>query len=412
MQESPRTADHAAESPGEPGPAAAPPPPAGAPSQEAGGRLASWMVTGEQASPRILGNVPADPPAGRPDAPQPGDDPTVEWPVIMDSVPEDAALGAAELADVSSYKAAPVTGPDDAGTAPANPPRGRAPGRRWMVGVGLASAALLLTGASVITLVGRGTDASGGDTDRRASAAAPADPGAADSGVPASVEPAAPSAEPSAPPVADLPAPGHTATAPLDGRTTAGFDVADSATAVTLRTADLGDRLYAVSTPRDSAVVPRVAERDGRVRLFLDRAGGHRPGTVDITLTSRVRWDLRVAGGASLSTIDLSGGGVSGVDLTGGASRINLTLPRPDGTLSVRMTGGVSLFDVRTAGRVPVRVRVGGGADQVVLNGRSHSRVAAGSLFTPASWAGATDRIDVNAAAGMSALTVTAEERP
>ncbi|OJF15845.1 hypothetical protein, partial [Couchioplanes caeruleus] len=235
-------------------------------------------------------------------------------------------------------------------------------------------------------------------------AAAPAAAAPAGSGAPAPTEPAAP-------PVADRPAPGHTAMAPLGDRTAAGFDVVDGATAVMLRTADLGDRLYAVSTPQDSAIVPRAAEQDGRVRLFLDRTDGSHPGTVDITLTSRVRWDLRVAGGASLSTIDLSGGGVSGVDLTGGASRINLTLPRPDGTLNVRMTGGVSLFDVRTAGRVPVRVRVGGGADQVVLNGRSHSRVPAGSLFTPANWARAADRIDVEATAGMSELTVAAAER-
>ncbi|MEV6599781.1 hypothetical protein AB0M36_23445 [Actinoplanes sp. NPDC051346] len=390
MQESPHTGDHAGESPDQP----APRPPA--PSQEAGGRLASWMATVEHASPPILGDVPADPPASCPDAPLPGDEPTVEWPVITDFTSEDDD----PPRDAAREATAPETSPDDVGTALVGRPRDRAPGRRRLVGAGLATAALLLIGVSV-TLLARDTDAPGGVGGRRGPvAAAPAD-----SGAPAP-------AQPDEPPVADRPAPGRSTTAPLDGRTAAGFEVVDGATAVTLRTTDLGDRLYTVSTPPDSAVVPRAAEQDGRVRLFLDRAGGHRPATVDIALTSRVRWDLRVAGGASLNTIDLSDGGVSGVDLTGGASRINLILPRPDGTLSVRMTGGVSLFDVRTADRVPVRVRVGGGADQVVLNGHSHSRVAAGSLFTPASWARAADRIDVDAAAGMSALTLATTERP
>jgi hypothetical protein len=129
---------------------------------------------------------------------------------------------------------------------------------------------------------------------------------------------------------------------------------------------------------------------------------------VDIALNETVKWDLRVSGGTAQSSIDLSGARVGEVDLAGGASRINLTLPRPDGTLSVRMSGGVSLFDVRTAGGAPVRVRIGGGAGQVTLGGRSHPGVAAGRTFTPPSWDAAADRVDVDAAAGMSALTVAA----
>lgn len=93
-------------------------------------------------------------------------------------------------------------------------------------------------------------------------------------------------------------------------------------------------------------------------------------------------------------------------DLTGGADHIDLTLPRPDGTLTVRMSGGVSLWDVHTTQHVPVRVRVGSGASRVVLDGLSHDGVAAGSLFTPQQWPDAVNRIDVDAVAGLSALTV------
>jgi hypothetical protein len=53
-----------------------------------------------------------------------------------------------------------------------------------------------------------------------------------------------------------------------------------------------------------------------------------------------------------------------------------------------------------------VRVRVGRGAGQVTLNGRNHAGVAAGQTFTPAAWGAAVDRVDVDAAAGLSALTV------
>jgi hypothetical protein len=244
------------------------------------------------------------------------------------------------------------------------------PGRGWLVGAGIAAAALLLTGAAVVALSRNG------------------DPGTNPSGW--------------SPPVAAAPVAPHLATAARDGRTSAGFDLIDGAERVTLRAADLGDTLYRVTTPETGAAMPRADEQDGRVRLRLDGDAE----SVDITLNAAVRWDLRIAGGAELSTIDLSAGRVGGVDLTGGASRIALTLPRPDGTLSVRMSGGVSLFDVRTTERTPVRVRVGQGAGQVTLDGQRHAGVSAGRTFTPASWAAAVDRVDVDAAAGMSALTV------
>ncbi|GAA3338227.1 hypothetical protein GCM10020358_17550 [Amorphoplanes nipponensis] len=240
----------------------------------------------------------------------------------------------------------------------------RAPHR--LVGAGIGAAALLLTAATVVAL---SHDGEAPPTGRGPAAAA-----------------AAP----------------HLATAALDGRTSAGFDLIDGAERVTVRAADLGESLYRVTTPPGGAGVPRAEERDGRVLLRLD--GDAR--AVDITLNAVVRWDLRVAGGAGSSVIDLGAGRVGGVDLAGGAGRIILTLPRPDGTLGVRMSGGVDLFDVRTAQRTPVRVRVGSGAGQVTLDGRHHAGVAAGRTFTPASWDTAVDRVDVDASAGMSALTV------
>ncbi|BFU44404.1 hypothetical protein [Krasilnikovia sp. MM14-A1004] len=196
------------------------------------------------------------------------------------------------------------------------------------------------------------------------------------------------------------------ATAPLDGRTTAGLDLVDAATTVRLRTADLGGDLYRVSTPPGAGVLPRVTDDGGRVRLALDRAAGGGPAELDVALSARVRWDLRVAGGTSLSVLDLRQGRLGTVDLAGGASQVDLTLPRPDGTLTVRMTGGVSRFDVHTAARVPMRVRVGAGAGQVQLAGQAHTGVAAGALFTVDGYEAAVDRIDVDAVAGVSALTV------
>jgi hypothetical protein len=198
------------------------------------------------------------------------------------------------------------------------------------------------------------------------------------------------------------PASGHTVSGPLDGRTAAGLDLVSAAVVVTVRSAAIGDDLYRVSTPADGGR-PYATEAGGRVRLALDGAGGR---VVDIVLNERVRWDLSVAGGAEQHRIDLSGSRLRRVDLAGGAGRIVLTLPRPEGTLRVRMAGGVRDLAVHTAGTAPVRVRVGSGAGRVVLGGRTHAGVAAGALFTPERWDDTGDRIDLDAAAGMSQLTV------
>jgi hypothetical protein len=206
-------------------------------------------------------------------------------------------------------------------------------------------------------------------------------------------------------PAADKADGGHTASASLNGRTEAGFDLVDGASAISLRIADLGGDLYRISTPPGDGALPRTADQDGRVRLFLDRKPGPN-GPVQILLASRVRWNLRIAGGTKLSTIDLSGAKLGDVDLRGGSDHIDLTLPPPDGTLTVRMTGGVSRFDVHTANLAPVRVRVGSGAGSVVLGGKSHSGVGPGAEFTQARWNDTVNRIDVDAVAGMAKLTV------
>ncbi|GAB1640913.1 hypothetical protein [Krasilnikovia sp. MM14-A1259] len=296
-----------------------------------------------------------------------------------EELPESVMLADDEDEPTGEIPAPPGPTDDQEPTGELPAPAGRRHGTRWAAIAVVAAAALLVAGGAIAAIGRADTTAHpptvAAPTGRWGGGTSPAD---------------APRA----------------VTAPLDGRTRAGLDLLDGATAIRLRTADLGADLYRVSTPPGAGVVPRITTDGGRVRLGLDRAPGAGPAEVDVALSARVRWDLRVSGGASLSTLDLREGRLGTVDLAGGASLVDLTLPRPDGTLTVRMTGGVSRFDVHTAARVPVRVRLVAGAGQVVLAGRAHDGVAAGALFTVDGWEEAVDRIDVDAAAGVSALTV------
>jgi hypothetical protein len=232
----------------------------------------------------------------------------------------------------------------------------------------------------------------------------PAEPSAALTTIP--VEPTDPiTADPATPAPADANVE-NVVSAPLGGRADAGFDLVDGTTMINMRLAALGDELYRISTPAGASVLPKVTADGDRLRLFLVRSGIQGVGAVNVALNVKVRWDLRVLGGAKQTVIDLSGGRVDGVELAGGATRIDLTLPRPDGTLSVRMTGGVNQFLVHTADSVPVRVRVGSGAGRVVLDGRQRNGIAPGASFTTARWTNGGDRIDLDAVAGMATLTV------
>lgn len=178
------------------------------------------------------------------------------------------------------------------------------------------------------------------------------------------------------------------------GREQLAIDVVGGS-AVTVRSADLGEDLYRARP------VGRVSDEGGRIRLEV----GAEP--VELLLATGVAWDLTVRGAADHRTIDLAGARVSTVAVTDSATSLDLRLPHPDGTLAVRVTGGINQFALHAAEGVPVRVRVGSGAGQVVLAGEAHHGVAAGALFTPDGWTGAGDRIDLDAAAGMAQLSVT-----
>ncbi|MFI5891753.1 hypothetical protein ACIA5D_16735 [Actinoplanes sp. NPDC051513] len=188
-----------------------------------------------------------------------------------------------------------------------------------------------------------------------------------------------------------------------DGRTSAAFEIVDGAGAVRVRAADLGDDLYRIS----SDVTPTVSDSGGELKLRLPAGLNGGPKSVEIVLNTRVRWTLRLHGGATTTDIDLSNARVDGVDLQGGASRIDLSLPAPTGLIPVRMSGGVDQFRVRLRGATPMRVLVQSGAGQVTLAGATHRGIAAGKEFTAYGWNQGGSGIDLTAAAGMSALTVT-----
>ncbi|TCB95634.1 hypothetical protein E0H26_19440 [Micromonospora zingiberis] len=198
---------------------------------------------------------------------------------------------------------------------------------------------------------------------------------------------------------------GHVVTAATDLRT-ATFVLLDGADVIRVRTADLGEATYRVSTPADSHLRPAVSLSDGTLLTSLHGTDQGGPALVEVVLHESVRWQVRLNGGAKEQHLDLRTAQLDGVELTAGANRIELTLPRATGTLRAALSGGASQVVVRLTGDAPVQVRAGGGAGSVTVDGTTHSGVAGGTTFTPPDWAAANDRYDVDATSGFSSLTV------
>jgi hypothetical protein len=197
-------------------------------------------------------------------------------------------------------------------------------------------------------------------------------------------------------------------TAPLDGRTTAGFEMLAASHQVTVKTQDLGDNLYKITTADDSGMIPSPAISADRVQLNLTQKdhGGNRD--VTIVLSSKVLWSLRFTGGSDEQLIDLTGGRTSEVNLVGGGRRVELTLPKPTGTVPVNVTGGLDELLVNSTTNAPVRVTVQAGAKTVVAGNRTLRKVAPGSTMTPKNWR-VKDRYDVDAKSRVTLLSVDAK---
>jgi hypothetical protein len=142
------------------------------------------------------------------------------------------------------------------------------------------------------------------------------------------------------------------------------------------------------------------------VLLYLGPAGHGGPAAVHILLNPHVIWRLMFVGGTSLTTVSLSQGRVSSVDFAAGSSVIQMTPPRPGGTASVVLAGGASQAMLSLPAGVPARLRLDGGAASATLAGQTYTGVAGGTVLAAAGWARATSRYDIEAPAGVSAISV------
>ena len=204
------------------------------------------------------------------------------------------------------------------------------------------------------------------------------------------------------------PGPERIVTGPLDDTTEAEFQLSSGVSAVVVRTADLGGDLYRASTPEGSGFVPRVSREGDVVKLRLANViDNGTSDSVTMELNQRVKWRVTLVGGSETASVDLRTASVAGVDFTGGVARIELWLPKPQGSVAVRMLGGAEDLLVHTPMGVPVRVVLTRGAASVTIDGVRRTGVVAGTRLVPTGWDTTRDRYTIDAVAGLATLTVS-----
>ena len=121
-----------------------------------------------------------------------------------------------------------------------------------------------------------------------------------------------------------------------------------------------------------------------------------------IALNGTIPWAIEVGGGASRLTANLNALRLEILRIGGGASQVELTLPRPVGVVPVRIGGGASRLTIHRPHGVAARLRVRGGASQLTVDERYAAAIGGEVRWQSPDFLSATDRYEIEIAGGAS----------
>jgi hypothetical protein len=194
--------------------------------------------------------------------------------------------------------------------------------------------------------------------------------------------------------------------APLGGATAGRLEFTKGAAKVSLKgDPALGDLYQA----RFVGPVPEITVGGGTVvvqqrRRF--RPFDWRGQSADFALSTAVPWDISLRGGMWKLAADLTALRVTSLEVTGGASDIEIRLPAPAGTVPVRVSGGASKVTLLRPRGSEARAEVAGGASQLAFDGQRLGAVGGRTVLASGGFADAADRYEIRFTGGASQVTV------
>lgn len=129
------------------------------------------------------------------------------------------------------------------------------------------------------------------------------------------------------------------------------------------------------------------------------------PPRGNLTLSGRVPWAIDVRWGMSDIVADLEDLELTHLEISGGASRLEVRLPRPRGSVRIRVGGGATHVELIRPEGVPVRVHVGAGTSRLTIDDVAIENGLRTDRKTP-EYDAAKERYDIEIGAGASAVRV------
>jgi hypothetical protein len=132
-----------------------------------------------------------------------------------------------------------------------------------------------------------------------------------------------------------------------------------------------------------------------------------RPATVELNV--HIPWNIEIRGGASRLTINLCELRLGSLGFDGGASRLEVMLPVPSGTVAVAILGGASNVAIRRPGEVAARLYVAGGATHLTFDGRHFGAVGGDVDLRSRDYDVAVARYDIAVTGGANNVIVSTD---
>ena len=208
--------------------------------------------------------------------------------------------------------------------------------------------------------------------------------------------------------------------APVGGVTSGRLIFVSGAPAIVVRGDATLTELYKA---RFDGPVPRMRVRDGVVTVgyprfswfdwraqiadqSVDVSAHWRKNRGEIALNPAVPWSVELRGGASRLTADMRVLRLEGFEMRGGASKIDMLLPRPVGVVPIRITGGMSRLHIQRPVGVAAGLEVHGGVSDITVDDEVFKGRGQLSLQTPDA-ATTPDRYEIEVTGGASKISIS-----
>jgi len=204
--------------------------------------------------------------------------------------------------------------------------------------------------------------------------------------------------------------------APTGEVSTPHLQLSAGAAQITVRAGSIGADLYqaTIQAPSDEKPEASVDAATSTLTVNLPGRSGLHWGTVndrrsvDLILNDQLPWVVALSTGAAQTSLDLSNLKVSSVTVESGASSVKMMLPKPTGTVPIRVSGGAMHLSIQRPAGTPIRVSASGGATSLDVDGNNFGGLfQRGQVYASADYSTSADRYDINVESGASNIQIS-----